>query len=161
MKKVLVLNADYLPIGTIPVARAISLIVRERVEVVEKYTDVLLKTVKTAFTFPAVIRLLKYVKVAFVKRSPSRSSIYKRDKYKCVYCSTSNDLTLDHVIPKSKGGKNTWSNLVTACKKCNSRKGDRTPEEAGMGFSNLETSKYSDHIVSFNVIQPEWNQWLI
>ena len=81
---------------------------------------------------PSIIRLYRYVNLPYKGVMLSRQNIFKRDGGKCQYCGVTTDLTLDHVIPRSKGGRSTWDNLVTACKSCNSKKGDYTPEEAGM-----------------------------
>ncbi len=84
------------------------------------------------FKRPTIVRLNKYVYIPHKKVTLSRYNIYRRDDYSCVYCDSKDNLTIDHVKPKSKGGKNTWENLVTCCKKCNQRKGNRTPEESGI-----------------------------
>jgi 5-methylcytosine-specific restriction endonuclease McrA len=81
---------------------------------------------------PSVIRLNRYVNAPYKGVNLTRQNIFKRDNNECQYCGTRRDLTLDHVIPSSKGGQHSWTNLVTACKKCNARKGDNTPEGAGM-----------------------------
>ena len=84
---------------------------------------------------PSVIRLVEYAKVPFKTPQATRKNIFTRDGYRCMYCGAhkgGSELELEHVIPKSRGGKKSWENLVSACRKCNSRKNDRTPEEAGM-----------------------------
>jgi len=81
---------------------------------------------------PSVIRLFKYVHLPYKGVMLTRQNIFKRDGYCCQYCGKVDELTLDHVVPKSRGGKSNWDNLTTACKRCNSRKGDFTPEEARM-----------------------------
>ena len=84
------------------------------------------------FIRPLVIRLLNFVKYRVHKLKINRHRLYKRDGNQCTYCGCKKNLTIDHIIPKSKGGDNTWMNLVTCCSSCNRIKGDRTPEEAGM-----------------------------
>jgi 5-methylcytosine-specific restriction endonuclease McrA len=81
---------------------------------------------------PSVIKLKRYAHVPYKGVILSRENIFRRDSYECQYCGNGKELTLDHVIPKAKGGSTTWSNLVTACKHCNSKKGDFSPEEAGL-----------------------------
>ena len=88
-----------------------------------------------AYQLPKTVVLKKYVKLPDRMYRPNRRNIFLRDNYSCVYCEkqlSSEELSVDHVLPKSRGGKDTWDNLVTACKTCNCAKGDRTPEEAGM-----------------------------
>jgi 5-methylcytosine-specific restriction endonuclease McrA len=81
---------------------------------------------------PSVIRLNRYVNAPYKGVNLTRQNIFKRDNNECQYCGTRRELTLDHVIPSSKGGQHSWTNLVTACKKCNAKKGDHTPENANM-----------------------------
>ncbi len=95
-----------------------------------------LRTVSKTFPMPAVIKLLKYTNVPYKGVSLTRQNIFKRDGFECQYCGIEKDLTLDHVVPKAKGGKTSWGNLVTACKRCNARKGDYTPEQAGLELKN-------------------------
>ena len=94
--------------------------------------DVAIRTVNKNFPMPAVIRLFRYVNIPYRGVVLTRQNVFKRDKFSCVYCGSPKNLTLDHVIPRSKGGKTTWSNLVTACQPCNTRKGDRQPLEANL-----------------------------
>jgi 5-methylcytosine-specific restriction endonuclease McrA len=81
---------------------------------------------------PSVIRLNRYVNAPYKGVNLTRQNIFKRDNFECQYCGKKRELTIDHVIPRSKGGKDTWLNLVTACKKCNAKKGEQSPEGAGM-----------------------------
>ena len=91
-----------------------------------------IRTVNNYYAFPLVIRLKRYARVPFQYIVLSRRNILKRDGNKCQYCGSSSDLTIDHIIPKSRGGGDTWENLTAACNKCNNKKGSRTPKEAGM-----------------------------
>jgi len=91
------------------------------------------RSVSISYPWPSVIRLNKFVKVPFKRVVLTRKNILRRDRYKCVYCGRSDlPLTIDHVIPKARGGTDSWENLVSACTRCNNKKGDRTPEEADM-----------------------------
>jgi 5-methylcytosine-specific restriction endonuclease McrA len=81
---------------------------------------------------PSVIRLNRYVNAPYKGVTLTRQNVFKRDNFECQYCGTRRDLTLDHVLPSSRGGTHSWTNLVTACKRCNAKKGDYTPEEAEM-----------------------------
>ena len=92
-----------------------------------------LRTVTQAFPWPSIIRLSRFVRIPYKKVVLTRKNILRRDAYKCAYCGRGDlPLTIDHVIPKSKGGRDTWENLVCACTLCNNKKGDRTPLEAKM-----------------------------
>jgi 5-methylcytosine-specific restriction endonuclease McrA len=89
-------------------------------------------TVSAEYHIPAVVRLQRYVNVPYRGVELSRMNIFKRDNHSCQYCGSQRDLSIDHVIPRSRGGGSSWKNLVTACKPCNAKKGDYTPEEADM-----------------------------
>jgi 5-methylcytosine-specific restriction endonuclease McrA len=134
MDRVLVLNADYSPLNVTSLQRGFNLVFKGKAEVV-KSADTVIVTDKKEYERPLIIRLLNYVKYVYRRLRVNRHRIYKRDGNRCVYCGNTKQLTIDHVIPKSKGGKNTWENLVTCCIKCNLKKSDRTPEQAGMKLS--------------------------
>ena len=133
MGQVLVLNASYEPLNVCSVRRAHVLVWKGKAEVIERH-DRPLRSASGAFVWPHVIRLLQYVRVPqAVKRRISRRALFARDGWRCVYCgSAGGRLTLDHVVPRSRGGDSVWENVVTACAPCNLRKGDRTLEEASM-----------------------------
>ena len=121
---VLVLNMDYSPINITTLHRGFKLVFKGKAEVVTHMEGQPIKTDKKIYKRPTVIRLLKYVFVPFRKVNLSRQNVFRRDDHKCVYCRSVHNLTLDHVIPRSKGGPNTWDNLVTCCGDCNVKKGD-------------------------------------
>lgn len=135
MQRVLVLNATYEPLSLISVQRAIVLLLKEKAELVEATAE-RLHAAHTSFLVPAVIRLVYYVRIPHpVILAPTRRSVILRDNFTCQYCGAAPGrslLTLDHVLPRSRGGQTSWDNVVTACRACNMRKSDRTPEEAGM-----------------------------
>lgn len=135
LSQVLVLNASFEPLNVCSVRRAHVLVWKGKAEVVER-GDEPLRSAAVAFVRPLVIRLLQYVRVPrAVKRRISRRVLFARDGWRCVYCGASaGRLTLDHVVPRSRGGASTWENVVTACAPCNLRKGDRTLEEARMSL---------------------------
>lgn len=132
MWQVLVLNQDYQAISLCDPSRALVLVLLKKAELVSDVSDRKFRSVSAEFSFPSVIRLYNYVKVPYKKVSMTRQNIFKRDGSRCVYCGATEHLTLDHVIPRARGGSSTWDNLVTACHRCNTSKGDLTPEEAGM-----------------------------
>ena len=127
---ILVLNADYLPINVTSFKKAFKLVYKGKAEVLVSEGDVI--TYADTFKRPSVIRLMSYVSVPHRKVPMSRDNVFKRDDYACGYCGSHKNLTIDHIIPKSKGGKNSWENLITCCFNCNAKKGDRTPSEAAM-----------------------------
>lgn len=131
---VLVLNASYEPIHVCAVRRALILLFKG-VASAEESKGAVLHSVSSQVPVPSVIRLLEYRRIPHQTRALSRKNILMRDHHTCQYCgnkSGAGDLTLDHVLPRSRGGPGTWENLVAACRRCNNRKGDRLPEEAGM-----------------------------
>lgn len=131
-RKVLVLNQDYSALSICSVPKAFLLVYLSKAELVAESEALFLRTVDKEFPMPTVIRLHRYVHLPYKGVMLTRQNIFRRDGHSCQYCGTTDDLTLDHVIPKSRGGKTNWDNLLTACKRCNSRKGDFTPEEANM-----------------------------
>ena len=132
MNSVLVLNQDYTPLTICSFQRAFLLVFLEKAELLDQVSEKSLRTISQNYPYPSVIRILQYKHVPYRGVVLTRYNIFKRDGYKCQYCGATKDLTLDHLIPKSKGGKSTWTNLVTACKHCNAKKGDYTPEEVGL-----------------------------
>jgi len=147
MEKVLVLNADYTPINVTSVFRGFNLVNKGKAEIL-KSSDNPIKAGLTTFVRPLIIRLLNYVRYRSHKLKINRYRIYKRDNYECVYCGSKKNLTIDHIIPKSRKGSNSWTNLITCCFPCNRMKGDRTPEEANMvmRYNPYEPSIFSEII---------------
>jgi 5-methylcytosine-specific restriction endonuclease McrA len=135
-KQVLVLNAGYEPLSLVSVRRAIVLLLREKAELLEA-TQQLFASANRTVPVPLVIRLVHYVKLPHRRVPPTRAAVMLRDAYICQYCGEMpgrQHLTVDHVIPRSRGGKQGWENLVTACKRCNQKKGSLTPDEASMSL---------------------------
>ena len=134
-QRVLVLNASYEPLQIISSRRAIVLLLQEKAEVVEAAQQ-RLRSIGHSFTVPLVIRLVRYIRIPRRLRLPcSRRGVLARDREICQYCGLQPgraQLTVDHVIPRSRGGQTTWDNVTTACRECNHRKGGRTPDEAHM-----------------------------
>lgn len=129
---VLVLNQNYQPLNVCNARRAVLLVLRGKAEIVESAQAIVRSTTR-AFTLPSVIRLMRYIRKPISRPRPTRDAIFARDGWRCVYCGESTrELTLDHVVPRIRGGGQTWDNLVAACRACNHRKAGRTPEEARM-----------------------------
>jgi 5-methylcytosine-specific restriction endonuclease McrA len=135
VERVLVLNASYEPLNVCSLRRAHVLVWKGRAEILEA-SDGQLRSATTTFARPHVIRLVTYVRVPrAVTRRISRRVLFARDGWQCAYCGTgSNRLTLDHVVPRSRGGTSVWENVVASCAPCNHRKGDRLLEETRMSL---------------------------
>lgn len=159
--KVLVLNNDYTPVSVTDIVRGFKLVYKGKAEIVEHDEDNPIVTEQKIYKRPSVIRLLTYVVLPFKKLSPSRDNIFRRDAHACVYCDSKKNLTIDHVMPRSRGGGNTWENLVTCCTKCNGKKGDRTPEESGMKMRRKPFKPgYIYFIKNFAKIYDQWTVYL-
>ncbi|MEO0895554.1 MAG: HNH endonuclease [Bacteroidota bacterium] len=163
MNQVLVLNQDYQAISLVDFQRAFILVLLKKADTVETYTDQKIRTVKAEFDFPSVIRLTSYVNLPYKKINLTRHNIFRRDGNRCVYCGSRERLTLDHVIPRAKGGRTTWNNLVTACYKCNSKKGDLDLQDSGL---ELKTQPYRPSFIMFlsqfsGKIDQSWKPYLL
>lgn len=131
-RRVLVLNFNYEPLNICQLKRAIILLLKEKAEVVE-YDSIKVHSEKQIFEAPSIIKLLYLVKKPRTVVKLSRRSILARDNFSCQYCGKKSEyLTIDHIIPKRLGGKSSWENLVSACRKCNAKKADKTLEQANM-----------------------------
>jgi 5-methylcytosine-specific restriction endonuclease McrA len=143
--RVLLLNQTYEPLGTVSVARAITMTFKDTVFVEEFDGNRVLRSVQAEFRVPSVIRRRTYINVRRRREQSSmrRLRIYMRDKFRCQYCGDKKnvaELTLDHILPRSRGGDNSPVNVVTACLPCNNRKRDRTPAEARMPLLTSQTA---------------------
>jgi 5-methylcytosine-specific restriction endonuclease McrA len=165
----LVLNADYTPLSYYPLSlwpwqTAVKAMFLERVDVVAHY-DREVHSPSQALKLPSVIALRQFVRPneypAF-----TRFNLFLRDRFRCVYCGSGKELTFDHVVPRSQGGRTTWENVATACAPCNLRKGGRTPRQAGMHIERpaiRPTSwQWQDHGRSFppNYLHETWRDYL-
>lgn len=127
----LVLDCTFRPLAIINWHRALTMDIFRSVEVLEYY-DCFVQTVREVYPIPAVLRSdFIHKTISSVKVPVSRKNVLRRDNHSCVYCGTTKDLTIDHVVPLSKGGAHDWGNVVTACKSCNHRKGNRSLEQLG------------------------------
>jgi len=160
--RVLVLNKDYQPLSVCSANRSIKLLFLDKAEMLHDYSDRKIRTVSKEYSYPSVIRLRRFINLPYKKIVLSRHNLMKRDGNHCLYCGSTNNLTIDHVLPSSRGGQDTWENLVTACNECNVYKGDRTPDEAGMELSQEPFRPV--HITFFQsllgVIQDDWKPYL-
>jgi len=143
--RVLLLNQTYEPLGTVSVARAVVMSIKGTVNVEEFDGDRVLRSARAEFRIPSVIRRRIYINVRQRREASGmkRTRIYMRDKFRCQYCGlrkSPGELTLDHILPRSRGGDNSPMNIVTACVSCNNRKGNRTPSEARMPLLTSQTA---------------------
>jgi 5-methylcytosine-specific restriction endonuclease McrA len=131
--RVLVLNATYEPINVCTVKRAIVLLLKEKAEVIE-HAEWQLHSATQTIARPVVIRLVAYVRVPREthRRKITRRAVFARDNWTCQYCGSRANLTVDHVVPRSKGGASNWENIVASCAPCNRRKGNALPRQVGM-----------------------------
>ncbi|MHB8853010.1 MAG: HNH endonuclease, partial [Ignavibacteriaceae bacterium] len=135
--KVLILNQSYEPLTVCNIKKAIVLIYLGKAELVVQDKRKELRSVSKTFPWPSIIRLSQFITLPYKRVVLTRKNILRRDEYKCSYCGRGDlPLTIDHVVPKSKGGIDSWDNLVCACTFCNNKKGDRTPVEANMILLN-------------------------
>jgi len=160
--RVLVLNQDFSPLMVCSVQRAFILVYLNKSELVRPANGHKLRTVTHSFAMPSVIRLNRYVRAPYKGVNLTRQNVFKRDNNECQYCGTHKDLTLDHVIPSSKGGSHSWINLVTACKKCNAKKGYNTPEQAKMDLIRKPYKpSYSLFLRDNSGFGNEWDEYLV
>lgn len=166
LSPVLVLNASYEPINVCAARRALVLVLKG-VAMTEEENGHFLHSARVAMRLPSVIRLLEYRRIPHQSRALSRKNILLRDRNTCQYCHTilpSGELTLDHVIPRSRGGLSTWENLVACCHLCNRRKGNQSPIEAGMKLMreprafNLHTSRHIMRLMGRS--DDKWRKYL-
>ena len=159
---VLVLNEDYVPLNICPVRRAVVLVWRGKAEVLENGRGDL-HSATAAFSAPSVIRLLFLVRRPRPQRKLTRREVFLRDRYTCQYCGRqTRELTIDHVVPRHRGGRNVWDNVVSACKACNHRKAGRTPLEAGMtALHSPSPPRFTYYYVvpPFFKTQEEWSKY--
>jgi 5-methylcytosine-specific restriction endonuclease McrA len=162
--KALKLDSSFRPVDIIDSVEALVLCIVGKARAIESYTKEI-RSVTEAFKLPAVIALNRYVKFRFSYVSCTRANVLLRDQHKCQYCAKrfqSEKLTLDHVIPKSRGGINTWENLVTACKKCNQKKANQTPAEAHMPPIRPPFKPKGSifRFIKKEQISPKWKQYI-
>jgi 5-methylcytosine-specific restriction endonuclease McrA len=160
---VLVLNQNYEPLNVCNVRRAVVLVLCGKAEIIESALGAIHSASKV-FPLPSVIRLVNLIRRPRPRVRLTRKEIFARDSWACVYCGRqTRDLTLDHVMPRHRGGAHTWENLVSACKPCNHRKAGRTPSEAHM-LMHLEPAapRVSIYYTFFQYLshQAEWRKFV-
>ena len=158
---VLVLNQNYEPLNVCNARRAVVLLQRGKAETIEE-GEKIIRTVMSIVSIPSVIRMVYFVKRPRPVARLSRREVFNRDGYKCQYCGRANrDLTLDHVIPRSRGGTHSWENLTSACKDCNHKKAGRTPNEARMGLYSKPHKPHSSLVNFFALHLERHDTWRV
>lgn len=161
MRSALVLNATYEPLSVVSARRAICLVLLDKADVVaDDGTHV--HSERLSMASPIVIRLRYVVKVPYHRHTAmSRRAVFARDNHKCGYCGNHAD-SIDHVLPRSRGGKNVWDNVIAACRACNLRKRDRTPDEAGMKLITTPRAPRELSWIAYSVprVPEEWKPYL-
>jgi 5-methylcytosine-specific restriction endonuclease McrA len=164
--RVLVLNSTYEPIHICNVRRAVVLIIKG-VAVMQEPAMFALRSVSSAHPAPSVIRLMHFVHIPYKKRTASKNNILIRDRYRCQYCGKplkSQEVTLDHILPKSRGGETIWENLATCCTRCNVRKGSLLPEEAGLTLLKDPRNGSNFHFIHllrhYGSVDEKWRKYL-
>jgi 5-methylcytosine-specific restriction endonuclease McrA len=157
----LVLNASYEPLGVVPLRRAVVLVLSEKAFVVET-AGFVLHSEHRSLEAPSVVRLARYVRVPYRRRVPlSRRAVMDRDSHRCAYCSARAD-TIDHVLPRSRGGRHEWTNVVAACARCNHGKGDRLLNEIGWALRRapVEPATAVALVLGWASRDPSWDRYL-
>jgi len=155
-EKVLVLNSTHMPINITTWQRAMVLLYKGRAAGIE-YNG---RLVNGQYRLPEIIKLINYVPLSYTDVVLSRKSIYLRDNHVCQYCGKSGgNLTIDHIVPRSRGGEDSWENMVVCCSRCNNRKGSKTLEEAGMkliGMPYRPPSSLYLHMTRLSGVPESW-----
>lgn len=164
VRRVLLLNITFEPLTTVGLHRAVCLVLGEKADVLHSDAAGLeLRSASTRLVVPSVIRLRRYVRVPHRSRVPlTRAALMRRDNYLCAYCANKAE-TIDHVIPRSRGGQHCWENCVASCTRCNHRKADHLIEELGWTLARDPAAPRGPHwrlIGAINDGDPQWAQWL-
>lgn len=161
MTGVLLLNATYEPLRVISMKRAIVLVIQDKAEIISAGEEPV-RSASLCMTVPKVVRLRYFVKIPYRARvALNRKSLMARDKSTCQYCGGHGN-TIDHIVPRARGGRHEWTNVTTACSPCNQKKGDRLLSELGWELlSKPEVPRYNSHIlVGLATMDPEWEPHL-
>jgi len=160
--KALKLDLTYRPIEVIDSIEALVLCIVGKAIAVEQHEGVI-RSPSSRFNLPSVIVLRNLVKYRIKTIYCTRENVLNRDRHACQYCGVrplNKELTLDHIVPKSRGGKNTWKNLIAACKKCNQKKGNRTPKEADMFPINKPRKPKYNFLNNVSLVEDVWLNYL-
>jgi 5-methylcytosine-specific restriction endonuclease McrA len=160
MSKALVLNASFEALSVVPARRALLLVLSSKAEIVHS-ADGVFRSERTTFPSPSVVRLLNYVKISYKSETTlNRRAVFIRDGGKCQYCDSPAD-SIDHVVPRSRGGGHRWDNVVAACSACNSRKRDRYLDETNLILRSKPVAPRRQLLLADGMkSEPDWVQYL-
>jgi 5-methylcytosine-specific restriction endonuclease McrA len=164
MTRALVLNASYEVLGVVSIRRAVILVLDEKADVVSARDGEQYRSASRAVDCPSVIRLRRFVKVPYRRHAgrPTLRGLVARDGPDCAYCARRRADSIDHVLPTSRGGRHEWDNTVAACTRCNGRKADRTPAEAGLSLRVTPTRPRASAWLVIGLVEPDpaWLEWI-
>ncbi len=160
MGRALVLNATEVPLAVVPARRAVVLVLKDKADVVVS-NGAIFRAEHIAMDAPSVVRLRHFVHVPYRAHAPlTRRAVFARDGWACQYCGTGAE-NLDHVVPRSRGGLHVWENVVAACRRCNAKKMDRTPAEAGYRLARPPFAPSAGFRLTLGQLDPDWERFLI
>jgi 5-methylcytosine-specific restriction endonuclease McrA len=160
MGRALVLNATDMPLAVVPARRAVVLVLKDKAEVVAS-NGAIYRAEHVAIEAPSIVRLRRFVHVPFRAHAPlTRRAVFARDAWTCQYCGGAAE-NLDHVVPRSRGGLHVWENVVAACRRCNAKKEDRTPAEAGFHLARQPFAPRDGFHLTLGHLEPGWEDFLI
>ena len=153
------LNVSHQPLAVVSARRAVVLVLKDKAETIVS-NGLVFHSERATIEAPSVVRLRYFVKVPFRAQAPlTRRAVFARDDWSCQYCGAPAE-NLDHVVPKSKGGLHVWENVVAACRRCNSRKENRPPAEAGLHLARHPFAPSDGFRLSIGRLEPEWEPYL-
>jgi 5-methylcytosine-specific restriction endonuclease McrA len=159
MGRALVLNATDVPLAVLSARRAVVLVLKEKADVIES-NGAIFRSEHVHLDAPSVVRLRRFVKVPYRHQAPlTRRGVFARDAYACQYCGSGAE-NLDHVLPRSRGGLHVWENVVAACRRCNAKKMDRTPAEAGFTLARTPFAPSDGFRLTLGTLEPGWDAYL-
>jgi len=161
--KVLVLNASYEPFSILDARNAVLLLFCGKAVTVANHPEHRIRTICDSFPMPSIVRLTVFIHVQYRAAILNRKNLLRRDGFRCQYCGRKDlPLTIDHLVPKSRGGESSWENLITACRACNTFKGNRTPVEADMHLLTKPTRPSNITLLRqhFQPVADEWKPYL-
>lgn len=160
MGRSLVLNASHEPLAVVAARRAVVLVLKEKAQIVES-NGAVFRSQRLTIPAPSVVRLNYFVRVPFRARaSLTRRAVFARDEWTCQYCGSAAE-NVDHVIPRSRGGEHVWENVVAACRRCNSRKENRLPHQAGLILRREPFAPRDGFRLSLGRLEPEWERYVL
>jgi 5-methylcytosine-specific restriction endonuclease McrA len=159
MGRALVLNASDSPLAVVPARRAVVLVLKEKAEVVAS-NGLVFRSEYISMEAPSVVRLRRFVRIPYRPHAPlTRRAVFARDGWSCQYCGAPAE-NLDHVVPRSRGGRHTWDNVVASCRRCNARKENRTPREAGFRLHRTPFAPTDGFRLTLGRLEPGWELYL-